>query len=102
MREFAGPDTHSVSIRIRQFRHGTTVGANASIHRTGAHVGLITTVGLRDILHAACSSRRDWYDSDWDPPPPLVRGRDLLTVPKRVDHRGRVLTQLDACQEVIG
>jgi N-methylhydantoinase A len=81
--------------RIVQFRHGTTVGTNAIIQRTGARTGLITTAGFRDVLIAGRASRPELYNSDWDPPPPLVQRRDIVTVTERVDYRGRVVTVLD-------
>src|SRR5215207_6899734 len=58
--------------RIAQFRHGTTVGTNAIIERTGARTGLITTSGFRDVLLAGRANKPDLYDSDWDPPSSLV------------------------------
>ncbi len=80
---------------IVDFRHGTTVGTNAIIQRKGAKTGLITTRGFRDVLTAARASRIDLYDSIWDPPPPLVARRDILTVTERMDYLGRVVTPLD-------
>src|SRR5207253_2541408 len=80
---------------ISQFRHGTTVGTNAIIQRTGARTGLITTAGFRDVLLAARASRPDLYNSDWDPPRALIPRRDILTVPERVDYRGAVVVPLD-------
>ena len=53
---------------IGQFRHGTTVGTNTIIERTGARTGLITTLGFRDVLLAGRANKPDLYDSDWDPP----------------------------------
>jgi N-methylhydantoinase A len=89
---------------IVDFRHGTTVGTNAIIQRKGARIGLITTRGFRDILLAARASRIDLYDSVWDPPPPLVARRDILTVTERLDYLGRTITPLDTgeVREAIG
>ena len=83
------------SATIVDFRHGTTVGTNAIIQRKGARIGLITTRGFRDILLAARASRMDLYDSIWDPPPPLVARRDILTVTERLDYLGRTVTPLN-------
>jgi len=92
------------SAGIVDFRHGTTVGTNAIIQRKGARIGLITTAGFRDILLAARASRMDLYDSIWDPPPPLVARRDILTVTERLDYLGRTVTPLNAdeVREAIG
>ena len=79
---------------IGQFRHGTTLGTNAIIQRSGARTGLITTAGFRDVLLAARASRPDLYDSEWDPPPPLVPRSDIVTVTERMDYRGEVVTPL--------
>lgn len=81
--------------RIAQFRHGTTVGTNAIIERTGATTGLITTRGFRDVLLAARANKPDLYDSDWDPPEPLVPRERIVGVTERMDYAGRVVTPLD-------
>jgi N-methylhydantoinase A len=85
---------------MSQFRHGTTVGTNAIIERAGARTGLITTAGFRDILPAGRANKPDVYDSDWDPPAPLVPRQRILTVRERVDYSGRVIVPL-AEEEVV-
>ena len=85
---------------MSQFRHGTTVGTNAIIERAGARTGLITTAGFRDILLAGRANKPDVYDSDWDPPAPLVPRQRILTVRERVDYSGRVIVPL-AEEEVV-
>src|SRR3954452_15806684 len=84
----------AVSGRISQFRHGTTVGTNAIIERRGAVTGLITTGGFRDILLAGRANKPDLYDSDWDPPAPLVPRERIVGVTERVDYAGREVTPL--------
>jgi N-methylhydantoinase A len=79
---------------MSQFRHGTTVGTNAIIERAGARTGLITTAGFRDVLLAGRANKPDVYDSDWDPPAPLVPRQRILTVRERVDYSGRVIVPL--------
>ena len=76
---------------IAQFRHATTIGTNAIIERAGARTGLITTRGFRDVLLAGRANKPDLYDSDWDPPPPLVPRRLIVTVRERLDYAGRVV-----------
>ena len=80
---------------VSQFRHGTTVGTNAIIERTGARTGLITTAGFRDILLAGRANKPDVYDSDWDPPETLVPRQRIVTVRERIDYSGRVVAELD-------
>jgi N-methylhydantoinase A len=81
--------------RIAQFRHGTTVGTNAIIERTGARTGLITTSGFRDVLLAGRANKPDLYDSDWDPPSSLVPRERIHGVRERMDYAGRVVHPLD-------
>lgn len=79
---------------IMQFRHGTTVGTNAIIERKGARTALVTTAGFRDVLLAGRASKPDLYDSDWDPPAPLVPREWIRPVRERMDAGGRVVTEL--------
>jgi N-methylhydantoinase A len=78
--------------------HGTTVATNTVITKTGAKTGLITTEGFRDLLELRRGNRGVLYDLMWDPPPPLVRRRDRLTVKERVDYAGQVVTPLDEAE----
>ena len=43
------------------FIHGTTIGTNAVLERTGALVGLLTTRGFRDVLEIARTDRPEVY-----------------------------------------
>ena len=45
----AGLDTNDISY----FVHGTTIGVNAIIQRTGAPIALLVTEGFRDVLEMA-------------------------------------------------
>ena len=45
--------------------HGTTIGTNSIIERTGAKTTLITTDGFRDVLLAQRGGREQIYDLDW-------------------------------------
>src|SRR5690606_22097775 len=49
----------------------------------------------RDVLLAARANKPDLYDSDWDPPEPLVPRERILGVRERMDYAGRVVTELD-------
>ena len=77
--------------------HGTTIGTNALIERTGARTGLITTEGFVDVLEIGRCQRpkEGMYDLSVDNPPPLVP-RDLRRpVKERIDRDGTVVTPLD-------
>jgi N-methylhydantoinase A len=78
------------------FAHGTTVVINALTERTGARVGLITTAGFRDVLEIARGNRPDLFNYMFVKPAPFVPRRLRLEVRERMDHRGRVVTPLDA------
>jgi N-methylhydantoinase A len=80
---------------LAQLRHATTVGTNAIIERRGARTALITTAGFRDVLLAGRANKPDLYDSDWDPPAPLVPRSLIFCVRERLDYAGEVVVPLD-------
>jgi N-methylhydantoinase A len=80
---------------LAQLRHATTVGTNAIIERRGARTALITTAGFRDVLLAGRANKPDLYDSDWDPPAPLVPRSLIFGVRERLDYSGKVVVPLD-------
>jgi N-methylhydantoinase A/oxoprolinase/acetone carboxylase beta subunit len=78
--------------------HGTTVGTNTILERSGATVGMITTEGFRDILHIARHRKPFTFSIQQDIPQqsrPLVRRRHRRVVPERTLVDGSVLTPLD-------
>ena len=75
--------------------HGTTIGINALLERTGARTGLVTTEGFRDVLEIGRGNFLKMYDVLYRRPAPLVpRGR-CLEVPERLGARGEILVPLD-------
>lgn len=70
------------------FVHGTTVGLNALLERTGAKVGLLTTQGFRDVLEIRRGDRDDPYDLFWRPKAPIVPRRLRLEVAERMSVNG--------------
>ena len=75
--------------------HGTTIGINALLERTGAKTGLVTTEGFRDVLEIGRGNFLKMYDVLYRRPAPLVpRGR-CLEVPERLGARGEILVPLD-------
>src|SRR5258707_1348558 len=77
------------------FLHGTTVGLNSLLTRTGAVVGLLATRGFRDILEVRRGDRDDPYDLFWKHPPPLVPRRLRIPVTGRMLFDGTVHTPID-------
>ncbi|WP_108659694.1 hydantoinase/oxoprolinase family protein [Acuticoccus kandeliae] len=79
--------------------HGTTVATNMVIERKGAHVGMLTTRGFRDILHMARHKRPHNFSLQFDVPwqsHPLVRRRDRLPITERLmPPTGEVTVPLD-------
>lgn len=77
-----------------RFLHGTTIGINALLERTGASVGFITTAGFRDVLTIGSAS---WppYRMAWSRPEPLVPRRRCREVRERTLADGTVEQALD-------
>ena len=80
---------------VAEVVHGTTVGSNALLQRTGAATGLITTRGFRDVLEIGRLRTPGMFELDWDKPAPLIRRRHRLEVVERIGADGRVVTPLD-------
>jgi N-methylhydantoinase A len=74
--------------------HGTTVGSNCILERTGARTGLLTTKGFRDVLEIGRIRTPDMFDLDWDKPQPLVRRRLRLEADERIAGDGTVVRPL--------
>ncbi len=81
-----------------EIRHGTTVGTNTLLERSGARVALVTTAGFEDVIEIGRQARRDLYNWLAEPEPCLVARRMRLGVDERVapgpGGRGRVRTPL--------
>lgn len=71
--------------------HGTTVGTNALLQRTGAKVALITTAGFEDVIEIGRQARRSLYDFFFDRIPPLVGRAMRFGIHERIDQEGQVL-----------
>src|ERR1700730_4667515 len=75
--------------------HGTTLATNAIIERKGAKTALLATRGFRDSVEMAYEHRFEQYDIFMDKPAPLVPRNLRLSVPERIDARGRIVEPLD-------
>lgn len=74
-----------------ELRHGTTVGTNTMLERTGARVAFVTTEGFEDTIAIGRQTREKLYD--WFAPAPvcLVPRELRFGVPERVSAEGEML-----------
>ena len=72
-------------------RHGTTVGTNTMLERTGARVAFVTTAGFEDTIAIGRQTRARLYD--WFAPVPvcIVPPELRFGVPERVSAEGDIL-----------
>jgi len=77
--------------------HGTTVGTNALIERTGAATGLITTAGFRDVLEMRRRDRPHTWGL-WGRFEPTVPRDRRLEVNERTLADGSIRTPVDAAE----
>src|SRR6185369_14603554 len=82
---------------IIRFVHGTTVATNAVIEAKGARIGLLTTVGFKDVLEIGRQMRHSVYDLLLKPETPvfLAPGGLRKEVRERITATGDVLVALD-------
>ena len=75
--------------------HGTTVTTNATLTRTGAKCGLLTTEGVRDALEMRRGIREEQYNNRYTNVTPLVPRYLRAGVKGRLDREGAELASLD-------
>lgn len=81
---------------VETFTHGTTVGTNALIERTGCKVAFLTTMGFEDTPFIQRINRKVLYDLRWQKPEPLVASRKLcLGVGERLTSTGEEVRAID-------
>jgi N-methylhydantoinase A len=80
---------------VAEVLHGTTVGSNTILQRSGARTGLITTRGFRDVLEIGRIRMPDMFDLTWDKPKPLVPRRHRLEIVERIAADGTVVEPLN-------
>ena len=84
---------------VETFTHGTTVGTNALIERTGCKVAFVTTSGFEDTPFIQRINRKVLYDLRWTKPEPLVASRRLcLGVDERLDADGAEVRPIDEAE----
>jgi N-methylhydantoinase A len=74
-----------------EIRHGTTVGTNTLLERTGARVAFVTTAGFEDVLAIGRQARPKLYDLFVTIPPPLVPEELCFGVGERTRPDGTIL-----------
>ena len=76
-----------------EVRHGTTVGTNTMLERTGARVAFVTTAGFEDTIAIGRQARARLYD--WfAPAPECLVAKDLrFGVAERVSAEGEILRE---------
>src|SRR2546425_10733012 len=77
--------------------HGTTLGVNAIIQEKGANTGIITNEGFIDIFDSGRGNVPDksMYDFNYYRPPRLVKRRNMVGIPARINVTGEVLRDID-------
>lgn len=81
--------------KIGFFVHGSTLGINALLTRTGAKVAIVTTKGFRDIYELGRTSREPMYDFKYRKPMTLVPRYRVFEVEERMNYKGEILTPFD-------
>src|SRR4051794_13921863 len=71
-----------------EVRHGTTVGTNALLERTGARVAFVTTAGFEDTLAIGRQARARLYDLFFPKEEPLVPASLRFGVKERTASDG--------------
>jgi N-methylhydantoinase A len=75
---------------IESFTHGTTLGLNSLLTRTGARVAFISTKGFRDIYLLGRTDRKTNYDFKFKKKSPLIERFDTFEVEERMLFDGSV------------
>jgi len=80
---------------VQRVIHGSTVATNALLEGAWGRIGLVTTLGFRDVLEIGRQTRRDIYDL-FPTRKAQIASRDLrLEVSERLDAEGKVITPLN-------
>ena len=78
-----------------EIRHGTTVGTNTLLERSGARVAFVTTAGFEDTLAIGRQARPSLFDWFATPEPALAPAERRLGVAERTLPDGAILEALD-------
>lgn len=77
------------------FSHGTTLGLNALLTRTGARAAVVATKGFRDVYLLGRTARNTNYDILYKKPEALLERSDTFEVVERMLYDGSVHVPFD-------
>lgn len=80
---------------VAMFNHGTTLGLNSLLTRSGARTAVIGTRGFRDVYLLGRTDRRVMYDITYHKAPGLLERYDTFEVTERAHFDGTISTPLD-------
>jgi len=80
---------------VSTFNHGSTLGLNSLLTRTGARIATIATRGFRDVYLLGRTDRRVMYDIAYRKPEALLERYDTFEVTERSMFDGSVATPFD-------
>jgi N-methylhydantoinase A len=83
---------------INTFTHGTTVGVNAVIQRSGDDIALLTTQNFEDVLQIARLKIPQIHNLYSTRPEPLIPRDRIFGIRERMSATGEVLVAPDAAQ----
>lgn len=78
-----------------RFNHGSTLGLNALLTRTGARIATIATRGFRDVYLLGRTDRKPMYDITYHKPAALLSRYDTFEVTERALADGSIAVPLD-------
>ncbi|WCD91630.1 hydantoinase/oxoprolinase family protein [Microbacterium sp. nov. GSS16] len=81
--------------QVSTFNHGSTLGLNSLLTRTGARIATIATRGFRDVYLLGRTDRRVMYDIAYRKPEALLERYDTFEVTERSMFDGSVATPFD-------
>ncbi|WP_291279884.1 hydantoinase/oxoprolinase family protein [Galactobacter sp.] len=83
---------------VSMFNHGSTLGLNALLTRTGARIATIATRGFRDVYLLGRTNRAEMYNLTHHKPKALLERYDTFEVTERSLADGSVKTPLDEAE----
>ncbi len=81
--------------QVDTFNHGSTLGLNSLLTRTGARIATIATYGFRDVYLLGRTDRRAMYDITYQKPDALLERYDTFEVVERSYFDGTVAIPFD-------
>lgn len=80
---------------VETFNHGSTLGLNSLLTRTGANIATIATRGFRDVYLLGRTDRKVMYDIKYQKPAALLERYDTFEVTERSYYDGTVAMPFD-------